>query len=211
VKVDIDDSLAARALPADPLAWRSEEGLKDAAVLVPIVRREAGDRLVFNLRRDDLPWHAGQVCFPGGARHGTESALECALREASEEMGVAASSVRVLGRLPDRVSIAGFRVVPIVGRVDPAMPFRPCAAEVAEVFEVPYALLFESARWSFRDATSLVGAQGVVRARFRRVPYFDAGPRVVWGLTGIILRDFVRAVGGFDPGNGETTAPADPA
>src|SRR5712671_2370469 len=88
--------------------WRLEPGLRDSAVLLPIVRRGDGDRLVFNRRRDDLPAHAGQVCFPGGARSGAESVVACALREAEEEMGVPADAVRLLGRLPDRVSIAGF-------------------------------------------------------------------------------------------------------
>ena len=192
MKVDIDDSLVARALGTVLREWRSETGLRDAAVLVPVVRREDGDRLVFNRRRDDLPWHGGQVCFPGGARHGDEDAVACALREAGEEMGLDAGAVRLLGRLPDRVSIAGFRVAAIVGRLETTARFQPSEREVAEVFEVPWSRVLEPARWSFRDATS-------ERARIRRVPSFDAGDRAVWGLTGIILRDFVRAVGGLEP------------
>jgi len=175
--------------------WRLAAGLRDSAVLLPIVRRDDGDRVVFNRRRDDLAAHAGQVCFPGGARSGAESVVACALRETEEEMGVPADAVRLLGRLPDRVSIAGFHVAVVVGRVDPSVVFRPLDAEVAEVFETPYARTLEPARWTFRDTTH--GA-----ARFRRVPYFDSGAHVVWGLTGIVLRDFVRAVAGFDPPDG---------
>ena len=172
--------------------WRTEAGLKDAAVLVPIVERGGRDHLVFNRRRDDLPWHAGQVCFPGGARDADEDAVACALRESAEEMGVDAAGVRLLGRLPDRVSIAGFRVAVIVGRIDPGGVYRLHEAEVAEAFEVPYELTLEPARWSYK-------ATRHANARFHQIPYFDSGRHVVWGLTGIILRDFVRVVGGFDP------------
>jgi 8-oxo-dGTP pyrophosphatase MutT (NUDIX family) len=188
----LEDSFLATRL--DPVRgdWRTEPGLRDSAVLLPLVLREDGDRLVFNRRRDDLPAHAGQVCFPGGARGGDESVVDCALRETGEEMGVPADAVRLLGRLPDRVSIAGFRVAVLVGRVDPSIVWRPQADEVAEVFETPFALTLDPSRWSYRDTTHRT-------ARFARIPYFDAGPHVVWGLTGIVLRDFVRAVAGFDP------------
>jgi len=188
----LDDAVLVARLAPVTGEWRTESGLRDSAVLVPIVLRDDGDRLVFNRRRDDLPAHAGQVCFPGGARGGDESVVDCALREAEEEMGVPADAVRLLGRLPDRVSIAGFRVAVVVGRVDPSVVWRPQEDEVAEVFETPFARTLEPSRWSYRDTTHKT-------ARFTRIPYFDAGPHVVWGLTGIVLRDFVRAVAGFDP------------
>jgi 8-oxo-dGTP pyrophosphatase MutT (NUDIX family) len=190
--MNLDDRIVSVALPRATPEWRSEPGLKDSAVLVPVVRREGRDLVVFNRRRDDLPWHAGQVCFPGGARDGDETVVSCALRETEEEMGIAPGSVSLLGRLPDRISIAGFRVAVVVGRIDPEGVYRPHEAEVAEVFEVPYGLMLEPARWTFQPTRHEA-------ARFGRIPYFDSGRHVVWGLTGIILRDFVRAVGGFDP------------
>jgi 8-oxo-dGTP pyrophosphatase MutT (NUDIX family) len=188
----LDDILTSAALAPVTGDWRTEPGLRDSAVLVPVVRRSEADLLVFNRRRDDLPAHAGQVCFPGGAKDGGESVLDCALRESEEEMGVDPSSVRLLGRLPDRISIAGFRVAAVVGRVDPPVAWRPHASEVAEVFEVPVALTLDPARWSYKPTSH-------ASARFARIPYFDSGRHVVWGLTGIILRDFVRTVLGFDP------------
>jgi len=188
----LDDAIVSAALAPVTGDWRTEKGLRDSAVLVPLVLRSGEDHLVFNRRRDDLPAHAGQVCFPGGARDGGESVLDCALRETGEEMGVEAASVRLLGRLPDRISIAGFRVAVVVGRVEAPSMWRPHAAEVAEVFEVPFALALEAARWTYKPTRH-------TEARFARIPYFDSGRHVVWGLTGIILRDFVRVVAGFDP------------
>ncbi len=188
----VDDLHLRSVLESPGGAWRSETGLRDSAVLVPLVERGGRDLLVFNRRRDDLPWHAGQVCFPGGARECDEDPVRCALREAGEEMGFDPATVTVLGRLPDRVSIAGFLVAPLVGRLDPAVELHAHAGEVAEVFEVPFADLLVPARWSFRPSSHPL-------ARFTRIPFFDAGTHVVWGLTGIVLRDFVRTVAGFDP------------
>jgi 8-oxo-dGTP pyrophosphatase MutT (NUDIX family) len=179
-------------LPAPSGEWASEEGLRDSAVLAMLVELEEGDHLLFNRRRDDLPFHPGQICFPGGAREGDEDAVACALRETCEEMGVDASLVSVLGRLPDRVSIAGFRVAAFVARLSRGAVLRPHEGEVAEVFHIPCSALLEGPRWSLRDTTH-------PRARFRRVPYFEWESRVVWGLTGIILRDFTRLVALGEP------------
>jgi 8-oxo-dGTP pyrophosphatase MutT (NUDIX family) len=186
-----DEPLRARFGPVER-AWRTEPGLRDAAVLVPLVRRPHGDVLVFTLRRPDLTSHPGQVSFPGGAREEGEDPVACALREAQEEIGLVPEDARVLGRLPDRVSIAGFLVAPIVARVEASSAWVPLEREVAEVFELPVAPMLDAARWSFRPSTHPL-------ARFARIPYVEIDGRTVWGLTGIVLRDFVRSAAGFDP------------
>lgn len=172
--------------------WNSVDGLRDSAVLAILVERDGRDHLVFNRRRDDLPFHAGQICFPGGAREGDEDAIACAVRETCEEMGLQPGDLDVLGRLPDRVSIAGFRVTPFAARLTYAREYTLEVAEVAEAFEVPCADLLEARGWGYTETSH-------PRARFRRVPYFEHGRRRIWGLTGIILRDFVTQVMGFAP------------
>lgn len=186
-----DEELRVRFGPVD-FAWRSESGLRDAAVLLPLVRRGDADRLVFTLRRPDLAAHAGQISFPGGAREAGEDPVACALRETEEEIGVAPGAIEVLGRLPDRVSIAGYLVAPIVARVREEPVYRPLASEVAEIFELPVGPMLDATRWSLRPSTHPL-------ARFARIPYLDLDGRTVWGLTGIILRDFVRQAADFDP------------
>ena len=189
----LSDARVRERLAAPTGEWRSEQGLRDAAVLLVLIAREGVDHVLFNVRRDDLPAHAGQVSFPGGARWGDEDAVACALRETHEELGLAASCFDVLARLPDRVSIAGYLVAPFVARLDRPRACAPDPREVAEVFEVPLPALLQAERWRFRPVDHAV-------ARFREVPYFDYDGRTVWGLTGIIARDFVRAVADFDPG-----------
>ena len=59
---------------------------RQAAVLVPVVRREQPG-LLLTQRSPRLRKHAGQVAFPGGAVDDTDTSLiAAALREAQEEV-----------------------------------------------------------------------------------------------------------------------------
>lgn len=167
--------------------WHPREGLRDAAVLAPIFHRGGQDLLLLTKRRGDLPDHPGQVAFPGGAREGTEDAADCALRESEEEVGILPASVEVLGRIPDRVSIAGFMVACFVGRMPAPAALRPDPREVESVLEIPLALLLEEPRWRYEDRAH-------PRGTFHRVPFFEWDGPVVWGLTGMFLRDLRDAL-----------------
>ena len=181
---DLDARLRAGLGPPDR-AWRPREGLRDAAVLAPLFRRDGEERLLLTKRREDLPDHPGQVAFPGGAREGDEDALSCALRESEEELGLAPATVEVLGRLPDRVSIAGFMVAAFVGRIPPPRDLRPDPREVESVLEIPLELLLDEGRWRTEDRRS---PQGL----FRDVPFFDWDGPVLWGLTGTFVWDLLE-------------------
>ena len=189
----IDDALVQNRLEIPHGSWNSEDGLRDSAVIALLLEQDGEDFLVFNRRRDDLPYHPGQICFPGGARDPGEDAVECALRETCEEMGIGSEAITVLGRMSDRVSIAGFKVACFVGRLEAGTTYELEVSEVAEAFEVRCEDFLLPDRWGYRNSKHKL-------ARFRNVPYFNHDEeRVVWGLTGIILRDFVQQVMGWAP------------
>ena len=132
IAASFDDVLAAvpdhegALLPAFPEARHS-------AVLVLLHDGDAGPEVLLTRRSWDLRHHRGEVSFPGGRMDPGETALDAALREAHEEVGLDPASVEVLGRLDDAWSGAGHHVVPIVGWV--ASPPRLVASprEVAEI------------------------------------------------------------------------------
>src|SRR5258707_1901160 len=124
--------------------WRSDREIRPAAVLVPVVKREQGLTVLFTRRTAHLNDHAGQISFPGGrSEPGDAYAAETALREAGEEIGLAATRVEVLGELHKYVTVTGYRVTPVVGLVAPPLELRPDDFEGAEVFEVPRQFLLD--------------------------------------------------------------------
>ena len=183
-----DQALRALLGPADG-PWRSRPGLRDAAVLAPLFSRDGEDRLLLTLRRRDLPDHAGQVAFPGGAREGDEGPVACALRETREEVGLAASVSDVLGRLPDRVSIAGYLVAAFVARVEPPSDLRPDPREVERVLEIPLAAIADPALW-------LRAGPGRTDGVVAGAEVLDVSGAPLWGLTARLARDLAAAWAG---------------
>lgn len=159
-----------------------------AAVLVGIVVRDGLARVLLTLRTDDLRHHAGQVSFPGGRMEaGDAGAVEAAMREAREEIGLPPSSVEPLGYLDPMLTITGFRVVPVVACIDAAFEPRPDPREVAEVFEVALADLVARANMEVRELH--------LGGRPRRVFEYvgpGAGGRRIWGATALILHNLAR-------------------
>jgi len=150
-----------------------------AAVLIPLIAH--GELTVlFTQRTTHLKSHAGQVSFPGGrAEPGDASAEFTALREAGEEIGLAAERIEILARLPDYRTRTGFRVTPVIGLVTPPLALSPDPREVAEVFEVPLAFLLDP-RNRQRRTREFQGQQ---------VGYyvFEYQDRVIWGATAGML------------------------
>ncbi len=160
-----------------------------AAVLVPLVERDAGTTVLLTQRADTLKDHAGQISFPGGRIEPDDvDAWHAALREAHEEIGLSASFVEFAGYLPDHWVGTGFRVTPVVGFVNPAYELRIATAEVHDAFEVPLNYILDAANHRPRTR-ELFG----VSLEVQDIPY---GDRVIWGATAgmlLTLRRLLRA------------------
>jgi 8-oxo-dGTP pyrophosphatase MutT (NUDIX family) len=158
-----------------------------AAVLIPLFERDGEPHLVFTRRTDQVRDHKGQISFPGGARDPKDATpCETALREAEEEIGLSRAAVRVLGELDEYPTSTGYLITPVVGLIPAGYPYRPHPAEVAEVIEVPLAVLRNPAR--HRTGTMLWRGQEKI------VHHFDAGSCVVWGVTARILLSFFEVL-----------------
>ena len=65
------------------------ENLIEAAVLIPIVERNDGLKVILTKRSNNLKQHPGQISFPGGKSEKTDKSLVAtALRETREEIGI---------------------------------------------------------------------------------------------------------------------------
>lgn len=154
----------------------AREPLLPAAVLVPLVDRPDGINVLLTRRTAHLKAHAGQISFPGGKMEpGDADAVETALRETEEEVGMPRDRVDVVGRLDRYVTRTGYDITPIVGFVSPPFPVRPDPSEVDEVFEAPLSYLINPENRS-KDSRQLMG----------QTRYFYAmtfGDHYIWGAT----------------------------
>ena len=168
--------------------WEVGHGLRDAAVVAPLLWRDGALCLVFTLRRPDLEHHAGEISFPGGRREADESPVACAVREFEEEIGVPSAALEICGALKPRTSIARYRVQPFVGLLVEAPTFVPQATEVSEVLEIPVAQLADPNLWEERD----LKREGGIRYS---VPFFEFQGRTLWGLTARFTLDLIARAG----------------
>ena len=182
-----------RALPARPRETLTLPGFRRAAVLVPLLRAPGGLELLFTVRSSELSNHAGQISFPGGRLEVGESLSDAARRETAEEIGLDVPETSLLGTLHDLPSPARYVVTPVVGVLPWPQALTLQVTEVAEVFTVP---LRDLLTITPRQETRLLEGQ-------RRVIYFYAhqsssGERLIWGLTGSIVADFLSVVRALD-------------
>ena len=160
---------------------------REAAVLIPIVPTEHGHGVILTQRTAHLKSHAGQIAFPGGKIDGTDAgAVEAALREADEEIGLNPGDVRQIGVLAPYLTGSGYRVTPVVAYVTHPGDLKPNPDEVEEVFDVPLGFLMNSAN---HQKLSRVW-QGK-RRYFYAMPY---GERYIWGVTAGIIRSMYETV-----------------
>ncbi len=185
-------------------------GLMDSrrayAVLVPLVEREGGCDVLYEVRARTLRRQPGEVCFPGGLMEAGETPEECALRETREELAIPAECVKLLGRLDFIAHRANFIMWPVLGVVDRRgmSLLRPSPAEVEEVFRVPLGHLLETPPIEYEYDLIPTPAEnfpyeliGVPRDyQWQRgkenVPVYPWQGRAIWGLTGRITRNLIQ-------------------
>lgn len=172
----------------NPDLYDPEQTMKAAAVLVPLVERDAGLSVLLTRRTAHLRDHAGQIAFPGGRLEPQDAdALACALRESEEEVGLRRDLVTPIGQLDVYVTRTGFEVTPIVGRIAAPLDLTPDPFEVAEAFEVPLAFFLDPANREIQSRDY----RGKTR-HFYVYPYRDY---YIWGATAGMLNNLVEVMG----------------
>ena len=160
-----------------------------AAVLVPVLLDPEGAELVYTVRKGHLNDHAGQISFPGGGLEpGDDSLLDCALREAEEEIDLSRDMVEVVGELEEMyIPPSNFRVSPYVGLLPAEAEFVIDPREVEEVFTAP-----------LQDLLSPENFQKVIWNREGRdyeVPVFAVQGYEVWGATAAMTAALLSRLG----------------
>jgi 8-oxo-dGTP pyrophosphatase MutT (NUDIX family) len=181
--VDPRSALRTALLSPEQAEAMDAHGQTEAAVLIPMFGFPERSGLVFTERRHDLRRHAGEISFPGGRRdHPGEELMATALREAEEEIGLAAGEVDVLGALPPiGTFVTSYKVHPFVGLIDEDLRFEPNPAEVETVL----AFTVDALRDSFQ-------MRRLVRRGIPfRTPTYLVDDHLIWGATARILGELL--------------------
>ncbi len=144
---------------------------------------------VFTQRRKYEGVHSGQMSFPGGKKEPQDkSIVETALRETEEEIGVASSSVEVIGRLTELyIPPSNFLVHPVVAHWQGEKIFKPQEREVQEIVEIPLSFFCDEKNVCLTEINLQQGLK-------TEVPAFVYGEHVIWGATAIMLSEFREVV-----------------
>ncbi len=162
---------------------------RTAAVLVPILDM-AEPEIVFTRRAEHLPQHPGQVSFPGGAAEQQDgSAVQTALREAYEEIGLPPEVTQPIGFLDRMDTISDYRVLPVVALVKPPVHWIPDTREVAEVFSVPLSVVLDKDLYEGRR----VDRDGINYTIWS----LSWNGYNIWGVTAAILMNLILRVQSF--------------
>ena len=154
---------------------------KPAAVLIGLIDRPEGTTVLLTERATHLRSHSGQVAFPGGKIDPGEDALEAALREAEEEVGLSRKHVEVFGMLDPYLSGSGYRITPVVAEIHPPFELTINRHEVADTFEAPFAFVMDPENHQSQSREW----KGATR-HFYAMPWEN---RYIWGVTAGILRN----------------------
>jgi 8-oxo-dGTP pyrophosphatase MutT (NUDIX family) len=141
-----------------------------------------GPAVLLTRRATTLRAHGGQWALPGGRIDDGESAVDTALRELREELGLRLTSDDVVGQLDDYATRSGFVITPFVlwGGADPDLVLN--AAEVRSVHRI-----------SFRELCRADSPRFVpIPESPRPVVQLPIGDDLIHAPTGAVLLQFRR-------------------
>jgi len=164
--------------------------VRSAAVLVPLCNRDGRASVLFTLRAASLKLHRSEVSFPGGMEDPEDegSPVATARRETEEELGISASTIRVLGTYHQSLSKTKIPVTAVIGFLgdfngpDITSLININKAEIESVFTLALGELLDPTKHEYRTYTAISG-------RFKS---FTAGPHPVWGLTAFIMDEVLN-------------------
>jgi len=185
-----------------------KEGPRQSAVLVPLCRIGDSVGLLYTKRSSALRSHAGQVSFPGGKCDGDETAVETAIRETCEELGLTSGDdvIDVWTQMPTVPGKGGKDLItPVVAQLKTPPTaatstfdieqLRPNRQEVDAVFVKKIGDLHNASACGYTQFRvpdpKAPGGSGSGGNGYS-LPVYKTEPYKIWGLTAIITFQFLN-------------------
>ena len=160
-------------------------GARHSAVLVALAPSDRGVEVLLTRRSMDMRTHRGEISFPGGRLDPGETAVDAALREAHEEVGLDPALVHVEGELEHlNTVVSRSYIVPVVASLAAPVALQPASPEVDRVLWVPLAEFtradtYRSERWGAPPTDRLLH-------------FFELDDETVWGATASVIIQLLR-------------------
>jgi peroxisomal coenzyme A diphosphatase NUDT7 len=175
------------------------------AVMVPLIEKEDGIHVLFEVRSLELRRQPGEICFPGG-RIDDEDKDEksAAIRETAEELGIDKQNIINVFPLDFMISPFGMMIYPYVGLISNPENIQPNPTEVGEIFTVPltyfinkepkiYHVNFKVEPEENFPFNLVIGGENYNwRTRAIDEYFYIYEEKVIWGLTATILAHFIE-------------------
>ena len=169
--------------PNRPLTFTSQNpgSIKHSSVLLLLFEEKSELFACLIKRPYHMKYHAGQIALPGGRIEKGETALETALRETYEEVGIPPEQMTILGSLSELyVAVSKFLIHPFVGWLKQKPKF------IINHNEVEKTIIFPLMR--FRDTFEEEELETV--SGKLKVPCIHYNGEIIWGATAMILSEF---------------------
>lgn len=185
------------------------------SVLVPLVEKEDGLHLVFELRAAHMKRQPGEVCFPGGKVEPGESLQQCAVRETVEELGIREEDIRIINQMDVMHTYSNFTLFPYLGIIrEEALERLNCNPdEVEEIFTVPVDHLLENEPFLYKMQImpQIKEDFPYEKIKFPKtykwrvgtndIPIYEYENRIIWGLTGRVTMNLIQVLKGREDRN----------
>lgn len=179
------------------------------AVMVPLIQKDDGIHVLFEVRSLQLRRQPGEICFPGG-RIDPEDRDEkaAAIRETMEELGIDERDISEVYPLDFMVSPFGMLIYPFAGFICEQEKIKINPLEVGEVFTVPLEFFMNNKpeihhvefkvipQQNFPYDLVVGGKNYKWRTRGIEEYFYIYEDKVIWGMTARILAHFVELVSG---------------
>jgi 8-oxo-dGTP pyrophosphatase MutT (NUDIX family) len=129
-------------------------------------------------------YHSGQIALPGGKFQEEDiNIIQTALREAWEEVGIVPGKINIIGLLSELfIPPSNFMLTPVIAFTNERPDFKIEPREVSELIEVTIS--------EFSDKNLKEKEITLHSGRVVETPFYDIHGHVVWGATGMIMREF---------------------
>jgi 8-oxo-dGTP pyrophosphatase MutT (NUDIX family) len=162
--------------------------LKHAAVAIALTESDDGNGTAFLLTRRSasLRAHRAQWALPGGRCDAGETAVQAALRELHEELGLALDESGVLGVLDDYPTRSGYLITPVVVWAGKRAAITLNPDEVASVHRIGLDAIEAEGAFSFVS----------IPESTRRVIRFRLGGQQIHAPTAALIYQFREVLAG---------------